>query len=66
MLKRLKQWTSLKANEKLRRTGNPFWHKESYDHIIRNDKEYHHQIAYTLNNPVEAGLVEDWDCSFLL
>lgn len=58
-LKLHKQYTARQANLLLKRTGNPFWQKESYDHIIR-DYEFDHQIAYTLNNPVKAGLVSDW------
>ena len=37
-----------------------FWHHESYDRLIRDDKELYWTIRYVLMNPVEAGLVEDW------
>ncbi len=37
-----------------------FWQHESYDHVVRNEKEYEQILAYILNNPVKAGLVEDW------
>lgn len=40
------------------RTG-PIWHKESYDHIIRNEAAYHRIVEYVLDNPRRAGL-RDW------
>jgi putative transposase len=36
------------------------WQKDYYDHIIRNDKDLANQIYYILNNPVRAGIVNDW------
>ncbi len=44
------------------------WQSESYDHIVRNGKEYSRIINYILLNPVKAGLVEnwqDWELTFL-
>lgn len=61
VLKRMKQHTGRQANKLLGRTGKSFWHRESYDHIIRNEKEMQSQIAYVLNNPVKAGLVKNWE-----
>ena len=43
----------------LKREG-AFWQSESYDHVVRNDVELKRIIAYVLNNPVKAGLVENW------
>lgn len=60
ILKRLKGRTARLCNLALRRTG-PFWHHESYDHVIRNQQEYERIIAYILENPVKAGLVEKWE-----
>lgn len=51
--------TATEANKLLGRKGY-FWQKESYDHYIRNDREVENVINYILNNPVKAGLVEDW------
>jgi len=42
----------------LSRTGQ-FWEHESFDHVVREGKFYA-TIKYVLNNPVKAGLVEDW------
>jgi len=37
-----------------------FWQHESYDHVVRNQREFENIISYILNNPVEAGLATDW------
>ena len=36
------------------------WQKDYYDHIIKNYKDLIHQIDYIKNNPVRAGIVNDW------
>ncbi len=59
----LKGYTSRQANELLKRTGQPFWQEESYDHWARNSAEILRLRAYIENNSVKAGLVakpEDW------
>jgi putative transposase len=55
----LKSYTANEANKLLKRSG-AFWETESYDHLIRDEKEYHRVVAYVLNNPVKAGLVKNW------
>jgi putative transposase len=60
MMQRLKGRTALEANKLLHRQGEPFWRHESYDHLVRDGKEGERIIAYVLNNPVKAGLVEEW------
>jgi putative transposase len=57
---RLKGYTALQANKHLGLTG-PFWQPETYDHLIRSPEEMQRVIAYVLNNPVKAGLVESWE-----
>jgi len=47
------------ANQALGRAG-VFWMKDSYDHYVRNEREWGNIISYILNNPVNAGLVNDW------
>jgi putative transposase len=37
-----------------------FWQHESYDHIVRDEKEFERILAYIVNNPVKAGLVNNW------
>jgi len=56
----LKKYTARLANLSLNRTGQPFWHPESYDRVVRDSDELYNVIFYTLNNPVKAGLVEHW------
>ncbi len=53
-----KSYTSKAANALLGRTGK-FWEEEYFDHIVRNDEELVHTIAYIVANPVKAGL-RDW------
>ncbi len=47
------------SNQILKREGK-FWQKESYDHYVRNDNELKNIIHYILENPVKAGITEEW------
>ena len=58
-LRLLKGSTARQCNCALERKGQ-FWHHESYDHFVRDYEECRRIIAYILNNPVKAGLVEHW------
>jgi putative transposase len=58
-LQRLKSYTATQANKLLGRTG-AFWQAESYDHVVRKG-ELERVVAYVLENPVKAGLVEEWE-----
>ncbi len=60
ILQDLKSKTALKANKILNRTGT-FWQHESYDHVVRDDKELKRIVEYVLNNPVKAGLCKKWE-----
>jgi hypothetical protein len=57
MMKSLKGSTAREANRVLRRTGEPFWQKESYDHWVRDWQELENIRLYIENHPVKAGLV---------
>jgi len=57
---RLKGSTAREANSLLNRTGQSFWARESYDHWVRNPQEMERIIAYIVNNPVKANLVNDF------
>lgn len=59
ILHSLKRFTAGKANQLLGRQG-AFWQRESYDHVIRDAGELERIIAYVRNNPVKAGLVDQW------
>ena len=52
----IKGRTAREANLVLRRVGQPFWQHESYDHWVRNEKEFQRIAAYVEENPVSAGL----------
>lgn len=56
--KSIKGFTARSANRILKRTGNPFWQEESFDHWVRNEEEYDRILSYIERNPVKAGLVE--------
>jgi putative transposase len=56
-LKSLKGTTAHHANRLLGRTGQPFWQHESYDHWVRDEREWRDITNYIENNPVAAGLV---------
>jgi REP element-mobilizing transposase RayT len=58
LLQSMKGAAAREANRILGRTGQPFWQAESYDHWVRDDREYARIRAYIENNPVKAGLVE--------
>ncbi|MCL4263898.1 MAG: transposase [Anaerolineae bacterium] len=56
----LKRHTAREGNKVLDRKG-AFWQHESYDHVVRDRREWERIVAYVLNNPVKAGLVERWE-----
>lgn len=58
LLKSLKGTTAREANRLLDRTGEQFWQRESYDHWVRNEREWSKIAGYIERNPVKAGLVE--------
>ncbi|GAB2523235.1 transposase [Spirosoma aerophilum] len=58
-LKVIKGSSAFEANQLLGRTG-AFWQPESYDHYVRDPGELKRILNYTVQNPVKAGLVDDW------
>jgi REP element-mobilizing transposase RayT len=40
LTKSLKGITAKRANAMLALTGTPFWQEESYDHLVRNGREF--------------------------
>ncbi len=61
LTKSLKGITATRANEMLALTGCPFWQEESYDHLVRNGREFERILFYIEHNPVRAGLVKEAD-----
>ncbi|MBI4318570.1 MAG: transposase [Chloroflexi bacterium] len=37
-----------------------FWQKRFWDHFLRAEEQLERVVEYVLNNPVRAGLVEQW------
>jgi len=52
----LKTATARRANRVLRRTGEPFWQDEYYDHWVRDGMEFERIRRYIERNPVRSGL----------
>ena len=57
ILRWLKGSTARKGNLLLELTGKRFWQDESYDHWVRNSREFERIIHSIEENPVTAGLV---------
>ncbi len=57
LTKSLKGITAKRANAMLVLTGTPFWQEESYDHLVRDEREFEKIRNYIELNPVRAGLV---------
>ena len=54
----VKKTSARRANLILGRSGLPFWQDESYDHWVRNGKQFDRIVQYIESNPVKAGLVD--------
>ncbi len=66
IIKRIKAFTAKEIN-KLNNQKGTIWCKDYFDRYIRNEKDYGNTIMYIMNNPVKAGLVEnyiDWEYSY--
>ncbi|MBK8549590.1 MAG: transposase [Ignavibacteria bacterium] len=59
IMQSIKRISATRSNKILGRTGT-FWQDESFDRLIRNEKEFLAVLRYVLNNPVKAGLVAHW------
>jgi REP element-mobilizing transposase RayT len=53
---------SARQVNRLRRSAGQVWQHESYDRIVRDERELHEKINYMLNNSVKQGLTDDpWE-----
>jgi len=59
LMKSLKGITAKRANAMLALTGSSFWQEESYDHLVRHEREFEKIRNYIEENPVRAGLVRE-------
>jgi len=60
IMKQIKGSSARYINLALNRKGT-LWQKDSYDHYVRNEKEWLNILNYILDNPVKAGLVSKWE-----
>jgi REP element-mobilizing transposase RayT len=59
MLQRIKTFSAVKGNPLLKRNGG-LWHRENYDHVVRDGEELKRILRYVMENPVKAGLCNVW------
>lgn len=59
ILHSVKLFTARRINENENLTGQ-LWEHESFDTTIRNDRHFMNVFNYVIQNPVSAGLVENW------
>lgn len=59
IMQKIKGRIAYQSNPLLNRSGT-FWQHENYDHVVRDEAEWQRIIMYVLNNPVKAGLVQQW------
>ncbi len=55
ILHSIKSYIAHEGNRMLGRSGE-FWHRESYDHLIRDVEDLEHAVEYTCTNAERAGL----------
>ncbi|MDO9301634.1 MAG: hypothetical protein Q7T89_09635 [Anaerolineales bacterium] len=59
VIRAFKSFSAKRINALQKTTGNPFWQKNYYEHIIRNDREWNAIAWYILNNPLHWQLDRD-------
>jgi len=59
IMQSIKRISARDCNKLLNKKGT-FWHSESFDRLVRDDTELYNIINYVINNPVKAGLVDNW------
>jgi|GEM_PF-31432 len=68
ILHSVKSYTANEVNKLEQQSGTRVWQTESYDRIIRDNKELAATLAYVHHNPVKAGLVkksEDYEWRYV-
>jgi len=55
----IKSYSAKKCNQILKQEGQ-FWYHENFEHTIRDNNDMQRCLDYVINNPVKAGLVEEW------
>jgi REP element-mobilizing transposase RayT len=60
IMQSVKRFSARQINLRERRSGT-LWQKENFDTTIRDEKHLYNTVEYTLNNPVNAGLIKNRD-----
>jgi len=60
IMRTLKSTTAHKINT-VRNSKGKVWMTESYDHIVKDEKELINILNYVINNPVKSGMIERWE-----
>jgi putative transposase len=60
VLQSVKRFSANQINKVEGRVGK-LWQKESFETTIRDNEHLNYAISYTINNPVVAGLVKEWN-----
>ncbi|MGA8012246.1 MAG: transposase [Candidatus Acidiferrales bacterium] len=57
----LHSWKAYSAKEANRILGcvGPYWQREYYDHLVRDERDFHRIVRYVIENPRNAKL-NDW------
>ncbi len=66
ILQSIKSYTGNRANRLIDRAGQAFWQPESYDHVVRDERQFAAYGEYIVNNPATAWLcarLQDWPYS---
>ena len=56
----LRDFKSFTTSQHMKRCGTALWQRSANDHICRTAETAEVVLAYIVNNPVRAGLVERW------
>lgn len=56
----LRDFKSFTTNQNRRRRGSTLWQRSGYDHVCRSAERAETVVAYIVDNPVRAGLVQRW------
>jgi hypothetical protein len=59
IMRSIKGASAREINQRLHRQGS-VWQEESFDHVLRSFENLDAKIDYLLQNPVRAGLVQEW------
>lgn len=53
IVRQLKTFSARRINEKRNTPGEPVWQRNYWDHVIRDEEEYHNIILYIKTNPAQ-------------